>query len=291
MILITGGNGFIGREIMKQINLDCISLDLSNPEGVERLYRGGTLDTELLEDLFRKFQFSCVIHLGMTSLLKDVKNDQDKAKLSIVEGTRNIISVMKKHSCNRLIFMSTSMVYGNYYNKVVNEDSLCQPSEPYGRFKLIAEDLVKLSLASPPFEYIIIRPTAVYGKNDGQKRVLSKMIENAKCGKLIEINGKETALDFTHVSEVASAIITSALKTEIKNETFNISRGKRRSLIEVVMILKKYFPGTKFIINDKEKDKPVRGEINVEKAHNLLGFEPKIEIEDGIKMMLDGEVF
>ena len=97
--------------------------------------------------------------------------------------------------------------------------------------------------------YTIIRPSAVYGPTDMNRRVSQIFIENAFNNKLIEIEGKNEKLDFTYIEDLAKGCVLAGTKEKGINQTFNITFGRAQTLYSFVMNLKKLFPDLKFKIN------------------------------------------
>lgn len=288
MILLTGSNGFIGKKIQKNFEEDqLINLDPSYSLTSSALkIPGNTQDLQLLKNLFTQHSIQSVIHLGMVSIPRYAKENEILARESIVEGTRNLLEVMVENKVDRIVFISSSMVYGPCNRDKVSETSPCSPTEPYGKLKLEAEQLVQEYAEKFGLQYIIIRPTSVYGEHDTQNRVVSLFIERARNHQPVVINGEETAMDFTYVDEVAEIIARVSKDQSVSNEIFNISRGKKRALLELAQEIKKYYPDLSISINPPRYGVVEKGELDIQKAKNLLGFNPVIELEDGLKRIM-----
>ena len=106
-----------------------------------------------------------------------------------------------------------------------------------------------------------------------------------KNKKLI-VEGGEEKLDFTYI-DLIDVLILAGTKNKGINETFNITYGKGRRLLDFIKILKKYYPNLNYEIKPKDKSKPSRGTLSINKAKKLLGYKPKINLEKGIKKYLE----
>ena len=134
--------------------------------------------------------------------------------------------------------------------------------------------------------YTIIRPSAVYGPKDMNQRVSQIFINKAIAGSNINIHGKDEKLDFTYIEDLVRGAILASTKKNGINNTFNITNGRGRSLLEFVVILKKYFPNLKYKLKSRDKFRPKRGTLSIQKAKKLIGYKPKISLEEGINKYL-----
>ena len=160
------------------------------------------------------------------------------------------------------------MIYGDFKKNSVNEDDNKNPKDAYGIMKLSGEIITRglCNLYGIPFS--IIRPSAVYGPTDMNRRVSQIFIEAALKNKQIYVEGPNEKLDFTYVDDLVEGLILVAVKTKANGETFNMTYGKGRKLIDFVNILKKYYPNLKFQVKPKDKLKPSRGTLSIQKAKN-----------------------
>ena len=137
-------------------------------------------------------------------------------------------------------------------------------------------------------EYIIIRPSAVYGPTDVNKRVSQIFVENALKGTVLKLEGGgESRLDFTYIEDVAMGFVLAMKSDKAKNETFNITRGEGRSLKEFTDILRTLIPALKAEVAPIDMKRPQRGALDISKARKLLGYNPKYSLEEGLKIYVD----
>ena len=153
--------------------------------------------------------------------------------------------------------------------------------------KLAGEIITKGISRLNNIPYTIIRPSAVYGPTDMNRRVSQIFVESAFKDKLIEIEGKNEKLDFTFIEDLAKGCVLAGTKKKGINQTFNITYGKGQTLYSYVMNLKKFFPNLKFKIKPKDITKPSRGTLSINKARKLLNFNPKYNLRVGIKKYVE----
>ena len=315
--LITGGLGFIGSELAKtllkkKIVKKCIILDnfssFINPLKVnfqdyrqQRLdkvknviiERGDANNSQIVLKLLKKYKPELIYHTAALPLAKIENLNAKEASIGSVDATRNILENLtfilnqsKKYDFKRFVYFSSSMVYGDFKTKIVDEQSDTNPKEIYGTMKLAGEVVTKGLSNYYNIPYTIIRPSAVYGPKDMNQRVSQIFINKAINGKIINVQGKNEKLDFTFIDDLVEGVILASIKKKGINNIFNITNGKGRSLFQFVKILKKYFPNLKFIIKNRDKFRPKRGTLSIKKASKLIRYRPKTILEEGIKKYL-----
>jgi nucleoside-diphosphate-sugar epimerase len=174
------------------------------------------------------------------------------------------------------------MVYGNFDGKAAIESQPCNPIGIYGALKYGAEKLVQAYGQVFDTPYTIIRPSALYGERCVSRRVGQAFIENALQGKQLTINGDGSdALDFTYVQDLISGTLCSIAEPKAINETFNVTYGSSRKIIQLAEMVLEAFPGLSIKFNPRDGLMPERGTLSIEKARNLLGYEPAFPIEAG----------
>jgi len=311
--LITGGLGFIGSELAntllkKKIVKKCIILDnfssFINPLRSNfydyrqqrliklknvKIERGDANNSQIVLKLLRKYKPELIYHTAALPLAKIENLNAKEASIGSVDATRNILeslsfilSQSKNYKFKRFVYFSSSMVYGDFKTKIVDENSQTNPKEIYGTMKLAGEIVTKGLSNYYDIPFTIIRPSAVYGPKDMNQRVSQIFINKAVKGDLIKIHGKNEKLDFTYIDDLVEGVILSSIKQNGINNIFNITNGKGRSLFEFVNILKKYFPKLNFILKNRDKFRPKRGTLSIKKAKKLVGYNPKITLEKGI---------
>jgi len=182
------------------------------------------------------------------------------------------------------IYFSSSMVYGNFPEGFVTEESPCNPLGIYAALKFSGEKLVIAYNQVFDLPYTIVRPSALYGERCVSRRVGQAFIENAIMGNGLTVNGDGSdALDFTYVQDLIQGICLCVAKEEARGEAFNLTYGKGRSLAELAAIVQDEFPGISLQKQPRDKLMPKRGTLSIEKAQRLLGYDPQHPIETGFK--------
>lgn len=303
--LITGGAGFIGHNVIRQLESkghECYIADSVTNYGfipkdeLKYLYterskriRANThhidiRDQERVESWFLSFGFKCdaVIHLASFPRQKIVSADPRLGADVMCNGLINLLELTKKYKIPKFIYISSSMVYGDFDNDVT-EDCICQPQGQYGIMKLMGEQLVKDYTRRGCFDHVIIRPSAVYGEYDVEDRVVSKFMLSAMRGETLKVNGANETLDFTYVEDAAQGIAQATLSEAAVNNTYNITKSHSTSLLQAAELAVKIAGKGQVECRDKDPDFPSRGALNIEAARRDFGFDPKVDVEEGFE--------
>ena len=180
------------------------------------------------------------------------------------------------------------MVYGNFETGQVDEDTHCEPLGIYGALKYGSEKIIIGYNQTFGLPYTIIRPSALYGERCISRRVGQIFIENSLMGKEIVMsdNGKE-ALDFTYINDLVDGVTRCIGNKNAFNQVFNLTYGKACSIADMAEIIKDYFPNIKIRNVERDNLMPKRGTLNVDKAKNLIGYNPSWPLEKGYPKYID----
>ena len=226
-----------------------------------------------------------IIHFGALPLANMAIENSEEAFDTLLGGTVNLLEILRDlKNLKRFVYISSSMIYGNFEYTPIDEESKKEPVEIYGGMKLAGEYMVKVYSKRYDIPYTIIRPSAVYGPTDNNKRVVDLFLTNAILNKKIKVNNaKTTYLDFTYVKDLVEGIKLATLSDKAKNEDFNITRGKGKSLQELIDIILKLYPNTEIEYTSREGFRPKRGSLSIKKAEGLLSYKPKFDLNSGVE--------
>ena len=303
-ILVTGGLGLIGHNVVQRLETqghEVVVTDTRTNYGIipqaeldylmsERLkkisgnniYHIDITEADNFDWLVNKHQPEVIIHMASFPRQKVVNANPAWGSRVMSEGLINICESAKKHRVSRVVYISSSMVYGNFDDQV-EEDYNCRPIGQYGIMKLTGEDIVKDYHRRGAFEYAIIRPSAVYGPLDVEDRVVAKFMLTAMRGGILNVNGAGETLDFTYVDDAADGIVAAAVTDHARNNTYNITKSHSVSLLEAAEMIVKIVGKGKIECRDKDADFPSRGALNIDRARDILGYDPKVDVEEGFQ--------
>lgn len=193
-----------------------------------------------------------------------------------------------RSSVAQFIYFSSSMVYGNFLTPEVTEDSPLNPLGIYGALKFSGEKIVIAYNQVFDLPYTIIRPSALYGPRCVSRRVGQIFIENALNGANLRIDGDgQERIDFTFIEDLVQGVCRAIDNPKAINETFNLTYGSSRSIQDLVEIIRQNFPHVDIENVARDKLIPFRGTLNIDKAKDLLGYDPKNPIEVGFPKYID----
>ena len=300
-ILVTGGLGLIGHNVVRRLEaqdhevaiIDNMTtygmipqseLDYLIAEREKKIVRSpvyrASITSDTLDYICNRHKFDTIIHMASFPRQKVVNANPTLGADTMMTGLLNILETAKKHHVKRVVYISSSMVYGDFVDDVT-EDAVCRPQGQYGIMKLAGEDLVKDYTRRGCFDYTILRPSAVYGPLDVEDRVVSKFMLTAMRGGVLKVNGASETLDFTYVDDAADGVVAAALVPAAANQTFNITKSHSVSLLQAAEMIVKIVGNGTIELRDKDADFPSRGALNIDHARNLLGYDPKVDVAEG----------
>ncbi len=319
-VCIVGGAGFIGHNIAKKLSfhdyevliIDSLAVNnynsltsdnIPNPnlskfildkrmemikedKKINILYHDAR-DYHLLSRSISDFQPNVLIQLAAVSHANRSNKDPFSTFDNSLRTLENALDVCKNF-IDHFIYFSSSMVYGNFNSKNVNEDSVCEPIGIYGALKLAGEIIVKSYGNVFDLPYTIVRPSALYGERCVSRRVGQIFIENALTEKPIIIKGDGSEeLDFTYIEDLVNGVKLIIENEKSKFQTFNLTYGNSNSVKNLLNVLMKHFSNIKIEYTEKEPFTPSRGTLDISKARELLAYNPQNPIEIGYPKYID----
>lgn len=301
-ILVTGGLGLIGHNVVAQLEakdhevvitdtrtnygiidqdeLDYLIAERLKKISTDRVYHIDITNAESFDWLVEQHRPDVIIHCASFPRQKVVNANPAWGAQVMMEGLINICESAKKHSVERLVYISSSMVYGNFEDDVLEDDE-CHPQGQYGIMKLAGEHIVKDYHRRGSFEYAIVRPSAVYGPLDVEDRVVAKFMLQAMRGQTLRVNGASETLDFTYVEDAAAGIVAAATRIMARNNTYNITKSHSVSLLEAAERIVALVGKGTIECKDRDLDFPSRGALNIDRARTILGYDPKVDVDEG----------
>jgi nucleoside-diphosphate-sugar epimerase len=302
--LVTGGMGLIGHNVVQRLEEkehEVVIVDIMTNYGIipqdeleyllderrkkiqtQDIYRTDISDAWAFDSVVENHKPEVIIHMASFPRQKVVNANPAWGARVMMEGLINVCESAKKHGVERVVYISSSMVYGDFADQVL-EDADCRPIGQYGIMKLSGEDLVKDYHRRGCFDYAIVRPSAVYGPLDVEDRVVAKFMLTAMRGGVLRVNGAGETLDFTYVDDAADGIVAAATRIMSANKTFNITKSHSVSLLEAAEMIVKIVGRGTIECRDKDADFPSRGALNIDRAKTILGYDPQVDVEQGFE--------
>jgi len=305
-ILVTGGAGFIGSHLVDKL------LQKGNKvivyDNFDEFYCGKekNLEQNLKNSNFKLLKEDILNYLALNSALKGVDivfheaaqcgvrysiDDPEKTHRVNVNGTLNVLMAARRQKVEKVIFTSSSSIFGNPIYTPIDEEHPTNPSSPYGVSKLAAEKYCLSFHEVYDLNVVCLRYFSVYGPRGRPDQVVYAFTSAIHDNKspIIFGSGDQTR-DFTFVSDVVDATIKAAEQENVGGEVFNIGYGKEISINEVFKIIienlqKKGEIKPKYV-NSYKGEFP-RTLADNTKARKLLGWKPKVEFEEGVKTFIN----
>ena len=289
--LVTGGAGFIGSHLVdkliekgnKVIVIDNLSSGKKeNLNTKAEFYQLDICDLDKIKPFFEGID--CVFHLAaIPSVPLSVEDPSGTSRVNIL-GTVNVFKAAIDSNVKRVIFASSSAIYGNQEIQPIKEVANPNPISPYGLQKLVGEQFAKLFTELYGIEIISLRYFNVYGpridSNSSYGAVIGKFLRLQAENKPFTIFGSgEQTRGFCYVDDVVDANIKASEADNLNGgEVINISNKESYSINFLVKIMGgevEYLPGREGdLINSK---------ADITLAESLLGWKPKTEFDEGIK--------
>ena len=307
-ILILGGHGFIGSHTANLLKAqghtigvvdcyhkyytfpkdeyDCVLEQRQTHCGADQVFPGQIEDPVFMENTFKQFKPNIVIHVATYPNAYMVKRNVIDATGNMITATAVTLDLCVEHNVERIVFASSSMVYGDFTSDAPVETARTDPLTLYGSYKLQGEKMCQIWQREKGLEYTILRPSALYGTRDMIVRVISKLAEAALTTGELRVQGPDNKLDFSWVEDVASAFATAATHKNCANEIFNCTRGKGRTIMEAAEMVQARLGGS---ITTLPHDDfyPHRDTLTSNKLKNCTDWNPRMDIERGIPQYLD----
>ncbi len=290
-VLITGGVGFLGSYLCRrfeQAQWEVIAFDIDTYgaqeifEGYDiRVVEGDVRDSVKIDGTISEFKPDLVLHLAAKSVASYCDQHAFLALDTNVGGLYKTLCAL--NNVNRFVFISSSFVYGDFKYRPADEEHPLQPRGIYGGTKQSGETLTKTYCERFGIDWVIVRPSAVYGIGDRNRRVVQALLENAINGEPLEIQGADQLIDFSYITDTVEGIYLASTKEQASKQTYNITRGEGKSLGYLAELIKKYVPSAEIIEKQHDIRRPIRGALDISKARRELGYKPQVSLEEGIE--------
>ena len=297
--IITGGAGFIGSNIAQKLvtmgnivkvidnlstgNLNNLAEVRDNIEFIE----GDIKDLNLLKKEFKGFDY--VLHQAALCSVPRSINDPISSNTSNIDGTLNVLVAARDNSLKRVVYASSSSVYGNALSEYKSEDLPVNPLSPYALTKLTGETYTRLFYKIYGLETICLRYFNVFGPHQDPSSqysaVIPKFISMMIKGESPIILGDGTqSRDFTYVQNNVQANILAATAAQGAGEAINIACGQSISLNELVNLINQEL-GTniKPVYQDERAGDIKHSKADISKAKKILNYEAKFDFLSGLK--------
>ena len=308
MILVVGGAGYIGSHLVEElvktqgvVVLDNLSTGHEKAVDSQAVFVEGDLGDEGdLEAIFSKYPIDAVMHFAANSLVGESMVDPLKYYENNVTATLTLLKTMLKYDVKNFIFSSTAATYGIPDVEIISEDSRTQPINPYGRSKLMVENILADFAGAYDLRYVVLRYFNAAGASEsgriGEKHepethlipiilqhLLGQREQISVFGDDYDTPDGTCIRDYIHVTDLAQAHIAALgtlLAEDCKTATFNLGNGQGYSVKEVIDTCEKV-TGRKanVVIAERRAGDPARLVASSEKIRLALGWNAERNLE------------
>ncbi len=283
--MITGSSGFIGKNLVENLLSEYSIVELSRERKKSKLnYITKNISEITSKDLKNIF---CVIHLAAITDPKFCNDFPDQCIATNVLGTQKMLESARKNNC-KVIYASTSHVYGLPKKLPINETTTTSPTSIYGGSKLAGEILCESYHKQFNMDISIVRIFSAYGPESDNHYVLSNIITQLENSNIIKLGNINSKRDFIFISDVINAF-----KIILNNidgfNIYNVGTGKSYSIKEICKKFEKLY-GKKIIIkNNLKQNRKFDAKNIVCDATKLkkLGWKPKIPLDEGLEKCMN----
>lgn len=301
-VLVCGGAGYIGSHVNKQLSKEGYetvvfdNLIYGHREAVKWGYfvQGDLKNIDEIEAVFQKHNIEAVFHFAAYAYVGESVEEPEKYYYNNVANTLNLLHVMKKYGCNKIIFSSTCATYGEPERVPITEDMQQSPINPYGASKLMVERIFQDYSKAYDLKFVVLRyfnaagadPEGEIGESHTPETHLIPLVLDAASGKRQDIKVFGTDYDtpdgscirdYIHVYDLATAHLLALHYLDEGKESnfFNLGNALGTSVLEVVESVKKV-TNRKFRVTmtDRREGDPAKLVGSSEKAQKVLGWEP-----------------
>jgi UDP-glucose 4-epimerase len=299
-ILVTGGAGFVGGAVVKRlvdagakvtVLDDLFTGQAETIPAAAQFIEGSVTDEALVNELVAAN--SLIFHLGARNIIASTKNPRDDFATNI-GGTLNVLMAARASRVERVVYSSSTSVYGNPRSIPINEDDGVVPLSPYAVSKLGGEHYCLAFYESYGLPVSVVRYSNIYGPGQRPDNpycgVVSKFLTGAFAGEPLSIHGDGLQTrDFTYIDDAVEATLLTAIHPRAEGEVFNVGTGIETSIADLARMIGQAVGRETVVksIDRRDIDNIRRRVVNIEKARRMLHWVPQVRMQRGLDRTAD----
>ncbi len=300
-ILVTGGAGFVGSNLVRQLVNHGASVTVlddfftgspANLEGINcNVIKGTVTDKDLVNEVIAGKEI--VFHLAARNIIISNKNPREDLEVNVV-GSFNVFEACRNHKVSRVVYTSTSSIYGNPKILPISEEAETLFLSFYSASKYSAEVYARSFYEVYDLPVSVVRYSNVYGYNQSPANpycgVIGKFIDAALNGRAITIHGDgEQTRDFTFIDDAVDATIQAAIAPKAIGEVYNVGTGVEVSVNTLAGLINEVANSPVDIqyIDKRDIDNIRRRVVNIEKARYGLQYSPQFTLKRGLELTVE----
>lgn len=304
-VLVTGAGGFIGSHLVERlVSLGAktrafVNYNSTGTRGwIEQIpakkdveiFVGDICDPELLEKAMKGVDM--VFHLAALIAIPYSYESPLSYVRTNIEGTLNVLQTARHADVSLVIHTSTSEVYGTALYVPIDEKHPLQGQSPYSASKIGADKMVEAFHLSFGLPVVTLRPFNTFGPRQSARAVIPSVISQCLNGCKVRIGNVLPTRDFNYVGNTVEGYVRAAMSPKAIGKTINLGSGVEISIGDLLQMIGRMTGQKIDIEHEKDRFRPVGSEVNRLLANNalakqILGWEPSVQLEDGLKMTIE----
>ena len=306
-VLVTGAGGFIGRFLTEKLidsgaevtafiwhkskKSNNLTGDLAREKLRQiKIHYGDLKEYRILLEILRGVDV--VFHLAASNSVPDSLAHPKEVIENNVTGTLNLLSAARECGSKRVVIASSAGVYATASGLPITEKHPTFPGSPYAVSKIAAEKIALGFYHSFALPVVILRPFNTFGPGQSLRAVIPDIIMQALSGREIKLGRIDAIRDFNYVLNTVSGFLAAGATEKIEGEIFNIASGSEHSLREVVKSIGNILDKDLKISSESKRERSRNSDADrlrasIEKAQNMLHYEPEVTFFAGLKRTID----
>ncbi|RJP75596.1 MAG: SDR family NAD(P)-dependent oxidoreductase [Desulfobacteraceae bacterium] len=304
-ILVTGSGGFIGSHLTERLLREGADVRamihynalgnrgwLENSESDDHIefFNGDIRDTDSVRRAVKDRDI--VFHLAALIAIPYSYEAPASYISTNIQGTLNILQAAREFSVERIVHTSTSEVYGTARSVPISEDHPLQGQSPYSASKIGADKMAEAYHLSFSVPVTTVRPFNAFGPRQSQRAVIPTIIAQCLFSKTIRLGSLSPTRDMNFVANIVDGFLLAAQSPEAIGRTMNIGSGREISIGDLAELIIRLTGSNIKIKRDRKRERPEKSEVerllaDSSLARNLIGWTPKVDLEEGLKRTIN----
>lgn len=301
MIAVTGGLGFIGNELVRQLlalNSPVIIVDNRNRTAPRigdlndvPVFEWEITEYEKIAPLFKEQKVETVFHMAAIHYIPECNSNPERTLRVNVEGTQTILRAAAAAKVRNVVFASSGAVYADSLGPL-SESSPVSPVDIYGWSKFFGEKLCHLNSQGHDLPIVVARLFNNYGPRETNPHIIPEVLEQLTKGNVLQLGNITTIRDYIHTVDCANALIRLSKTKEKGVTTVNVATGKGYSVKDMIDQIGVLATRKIEVVTDKSRIRLVDKQsqvADITRLKQLTGWQPEIALQGGLAQLLKFE--
>jgi dTDP-glucose 4,6-dehydratase len=304
-VLVTGGGGFIGSHLVERlvelgatvralVHYNALGsrgwLDGSPVRDEVEVVAGDVTDRDSVRQAMREREV--VFHLAALIAIPYSYQAPASYVRTNVEGTVNVLQNARDLGVERVVHTSTSEVYGTARYAPIDEAHPLQGQSPYSASKIGADKLAEAFHLSFGLPVVTVRPFNTFGPRQSARAIIPTIITQCLAGERVRLGNLHPTRDLNYVANTAEGFVRAAAAPEAIGRTINLGTGREISMGDLARLIMQLVGREATVETDEQRLRPEGSEVDrlladTTLARNLLGWEPAVDLETGLRRTID----